>query len=71
LDPAIIVVGGGVSAAGELLLEPTRETFARELAGAGFRPQPEIRLAALGNRAGYIGAADLARRSLRTGSGLA
>lgn len=61
LDPAVIVVGGGVSEAGDLLLEPLRASFARELTGRGFRPTAEVRQAVLGNRAGVIGAADLAR----------
>lgn len=61
LDPAVIVVGGGVSLAGDLLLDPLRATFDRELAGRGFRPRAEVRPAALGNRAGVIGASDLAR----------
>ncbi|HEU5035952.1 MAG TPA: ROK family glucokinase [Nocardioides sp.] len=62
LDPEVIVVGGGVSEAGELLLEPARKAFAGQLVGRGFRPIPEIRKAQLGNRAGLIGAADLSRR---------
>ena len=62
LDPEVIVVGGGVSEAGELLLEPARAAFAGQLVGRGFRPIPEIRKATLGNRAGMIGAADLSRR---------
>ncbi|HYG93400.1 MAG TPA: ROK family glucokinase [Nocardioides sp.] len=61
LDPAVIVIGGGVSEAGDLLLDPIRQTFTRELTGRGFRPQAEVRRAVLGNRAGMIGAADLAR----------
>jgi len=61
LDPAVIVIGGGVSEAGDLLLDPIRETFEHELTGRGYRPQAEIRRAQLGNRAGVIGAADLAR----------
>jgi glucokinase len=61
LDPAVVVIGGGVSEAGDLLVEPLRATFERELTGRGFRPRAEIRLAQLGNRAGVIGAADLAR----------
>lgn len=61
LDPAVVVIGGGVSAAGGLLVDPLRATFERELTGRGFRPRAEIRLASLGNRAGVIGAADLAR----------
>lgn len=62
LDPAVTVIGGGVGAAGDLLLEPTRAAFRDQLIGVGHRPELEIRLAHLGNRAGVIGAADLARR---------
>ncbi len=61
LDPAVVVIGGGVSAAGDLLLDPIRTAFGRQLTGRGHRPLAEIRLARLGNRAGLIGAADLAR----------
>ncbi len=61
LDPAVIVIGGGVSEAGDLLIEPARRTFLRQLPGRGYRPEAELRLARLGNRAGVIGAADLAR----------
>ncbi|HWJ83372.1 MAG TPA: ROK family glucokinase [Nocardioides sp.] len=61
LDPAAIVIGGGVSEAGDLLLDPIRERFEHELTGRGYRPQAEIRRARLGNRAGVVGAADLAR----------
>jgi glucokinase len=61
LDPAAVVIGGGVSAADELLLEPTRRAFATQLTGRGHRPTLEIRKARLGNRAGLIGAADLTR----------
>ena len=62
LDPGVVVIGGGVSEADELLLEPTRTAFAGQLVGRGFRPIPEIRKARLGNKAGLIGAADLSRR---------
>ncbi|WP_370287561.1 ROK family glucokinase [Nocardioides sp.] len=61
LDPGVVVVGGGVSDAGDLLLGPLREAFERELTGRGVRPEAEIRPAAMGNRAGMVGAADLAR----------
>lgn len=61
LDPAMIVLGGGVSEAGDLLLDPVREAFAAQLTGRGHRPMADLRLATLGNRAGLIGAADLAR----------
>ena len=62
LDPAVVVIGGGVSEAGDLLIGPTRSAFNAQLTGRGHRPSLEIRKAALGNRAGLIGAADLARR---------
>jgi glucokinase len=61
LDPGVVVIGGGVSEARDLLLDPIRTAFERELTGRGFRPEAEIRLAAMGNRAGVVGAADLAR----------
>lgn len=64
LDPSIFVVGGGVSAAGELLLRPAREEFAISLSGRGFRPVAPIVAVALGPDAGLIGAADLARATL-------
>ncbi|MEX2289779.1 MAG: ROK family glucokinase [Mycobacteriales bacterium] len=63
LDPSAFVVGGGVADAGELLLGPARRVFAERLTGTGSRPRAEIRLASLGNDAGLVGAADLARRS--------
>jgi len=62
LDPAVVVIGGGVGAAGDLLLDPTRAAFASQLTGRGHRPMLDIRPAKLGNKAGMIGAADLARR---------
>lgn len=61
LDPGVFVVGGGVADAGKLLLEPARRVFGERLTGAGHRPVAEIRLARLGNEAGLVGAADLAR----------
>ena len=61
LDPAVFVIGGGVSEAGELLLGPTVAAYRRNLTGRGHRPVAEIRIATLGNDAGIIGAADLAR----------
>jgi glucokinase len=62
IDPSVVVIGGGVSEAGDLLLGPARDTFATTLTGRGFRPASPIRLAALGPGAGLVGAADLARR---------
>jgi glucokinase len=68
LDPERIVVGGGVSAAGDLLLDPARDALERGLTGRGFRPTPEIVRAALGEEAGFVGAAEMARQDLRMSS---
>ena len=62
LDPSLIVLGGGVSEAGDVVLRPTEVAMRRELTGGDVHPAPELRLAELGNSAGLIGAADLARR---------
>jgi glucokinase len=61
LDPAVVVVGGGVGEAGDLLLEPARAAFRDMLSGGAYRPHLTIVAAELGNDAGLIGAADLAR----------
>jgi glucokinase len=61
-DPTEIVIGGGVSAAKELLLESAERAFRRNLPARANRPHPQFGLAELGNDAGLIGAADLARR---------
>ncbi len=62
IDPRVLVVGGGVIEAGDLLLGPTREAFPEVLAQRGRLPVGEVRGALLGNTAGVVGAADLARR---------
>jgi glucokinase len=60
-DPDLVVVGGGVCFAGELLLRPAREEAARYvLTGVG--TQTKIRRARYGSRAGVRGAALLAGR---------
>ncbi|MDP9443238.1 MAG: ROK family glucokinase [Actinomycetota bacterium] len=61
LDPAVVVVGGGVAKAGALLLEPARTAYRTNLSGRRHRPELELRPALLGNDAGLIGAAALAR----------
>jgi glucokinase len=67
LDPGVFVVGGGVAEAGGLLLGPARRAYAERLSGRGHRPPAEIRLAELGNLAGLVGAADLARAAVERG----
>jgi glucokinase len=61
LDPQVFVFGGGVAAAGDLLLDPVREAFASHLPARGFHPEPKFAIAELVNDAGVVGAADLAR----------
>jgi len=57
LDPGVVLIGGGLAQAGELLLEPTIEAFAAEdRRGRGARAVPIV-LAGLGPRAGAYGAA--------------
>jgi glucokinase len=61
LDPEVLVIGGGVIEAGELLMAPTRAAYIDELAArAGVVVAPVVE-AQLGNMAGVVGAADLAR----------
>jgi glucokinase len=64
LDPDLFVIGGGVSAAGDLLLKPAQAAFDRTLTGRGYRPEARLVLAHFRNDAGLIGAADLARHAM-------
>lgn len=61
IDPACVIIGGGVIDAGEILLEPTRVAVERYMPFAGKHPSPRIIAARLGNEAGLVGVADLAR----------
>lgn len=61
LDPSCFVIGGGVSAADDLLIGPARDAFKRQLTGRGYRPEARIVRAQLGPEAGMVGAADLSR----------
>ncbi len=60
-DPSVVVIGGGVSAAKDLLLKSAQVAFERNLPAKANRPHPSFCMAELGNDAGLIGAADLAR----------
>jgi len=60
-DPQCIILGGGVAEAGDLMSIPARETYAKVTALRGRTEAAEVRIAALGNKAGLVGAADLAR----------
>jgi glucokinase len=61
LDPRVFAFGGGVAAAGDLLLDPVREAFLAHVPAGGFHPAPRFLIAELVNDAGVVGAADLAR----------
>jgi glucokinase len=61
LDPGLFVLGGGVSAAGELLRGPAGRALLQHLTARGHRPHAELRVAELGPEAGIVGAGDLAR----------
>lgn len=60
LDPAAIVLGGGLAASGELYLEPIGRWFGELLYSPDLRPHPRLVFAQLGERAGAVGAALLA-----------
>jgi glucokinase len=62
LDPEIMVIGGGVVDAGELLLAPTRAAYQEQLGTRKSLPVAAVVPATLGSSAGFVGAADLARR---------
>ena len=64
LDPEVVVIGGGVSAAGDLLLDPIRKAYLENLPARGFRPELSVKAAEFVNDAGVIGAADLVRSAL-------
>ncbi|MFI6165724.1 ROK family protein [Nocardia sp. NPDC051052] len=63
-DPDLVVIAGGVSSSAPLFLDEAREEYARSVTGAGHRPLARIRTTQLGEAAGMIGAADLARAAL-------
>ena len=58
LDPELIVIGGGVSMAGDFLLNPIRKEYPKYVLFKD-QPMPEVKLAVLGSKAGIIGAAML------------
>lgn len=57
--PQLVLLGGGISAQGETLTAPIYEMMKEECFGGEKGELPEIAIAALGNKAGMIGAASL------------
>lgn len=63
LNPSTIVLGGGVSQAGDFLVEKVSEVV-KEFTFPTIRPVTKIKIAELGNDAGMIGAASLVIKEL-------
>jgi glucokinase len=59
-DPEQVVVGGGVAAVGDLLLEPARRGLLDSLQGTSYRVVPPVLPTRFGPEAGAVGAALLA-----------
>ncbi|WP_025274890.1 ROK family protein [Haloglycomyces albus] len=64
LDPGVILLGGGVVDAGDFLLAPVRRYLNDGLAARRETPYGIVRAARMGQNAGVVGAADLARQDL-------
>lgn len=60
LDSEMVIIGGGLIEAGDIVMEPIREAFAGLVIGAQVRPEVPIERATMGEWAGGIGAALLA-----------
>ena len=63
INPDTLVIGGGVSAAGDVLFEPLK-TKLQQVLSVEFFERLRIELAQLGNDAGIIGSAALAREAV-------
>lgn len=63
-DPDLIILSGGVGASSRLFLDDARDQYAAQLTGAKYRRKARIRATELGERAGMLGAAALAREAL-------
>ncbi len=57
--PEVIIIGGGVSNAGDALLKPLQRYVSKNVYGAEYAPKIKVALATLKNDAGIIGAATL------------
>jgi glucokinase len=68
LEPEVVVIGGGVIGAGELLLEPAREEMRRRALPPG-RDSVRVVAAQFGAEAGMVGAALLALETFVSASG--
>ena len=64
-QPEMICIGGGISKAGELILEPVRKRMKTESYTRMSQHQPKLAVASLGNNAGIIGAALLTQEEIK------
>ncbi|MEX0991842.1 MAG: ROK family glucokinase [Actinomycetota bacterium] len=67
LDPDVVVIGGGVVAAGDLVLGPARRAMVDAIEAPEHRPEVPLLAATLGNDAGAVGAAAMALDELGSG----
>ena len=65
-DPTVVVLGGGMMAAGELLLRPTRQSLAEHVYARSNRQLPSLCQAKTGSHAVAVGAALLAFDAARS-----
>ena len=60
-DPSVVVISGGLVVLGEVLLNPIASVVAEEIEGSQYRSKVQILPAVLGDQAGLVGAAAMAR----------
>jgi glucokinase len=63
-DPCLVAIGGGLAAAGELLLGPARQAFGVHVGVPALHADCELRIAHLADEAGMRGAAAIARAAV-------
>jgi glucokinase len=63
-NPTIVILGGGVSQSGPLLLEPVKDSMKRHVMDSSYLEGLELAIAKLGDNAGLLGALALARIKL-------
>jgi len=64
-DPEIVVLGGGIAQAGEVILAPIRQVLERELLSSILTCEHVLRLSELGSDTGILGAVAIAIQGLR------
>ncbi len=69
IDLQAIIIGGGITGAGDLLLKPVLDNFRIQNWSVAEAPMPDIRLTSLGGDAGFVGCAAMARQRFAAGPG--